>query len=75
MPYLDGERLVARLDLKADRAAGRLRVLAAHVEEHAEPAEITLRLMTELTAVASWLGLQNVDVARRGRLAPLLRKL
>ena len=75
LPYLDGERLVARVDLKADRAAGRLRVLAAHAEDGVEPWDFAPRLLTELQQVAQWLGLEKVDVGRRGRLAPFLRKL
>ena len=75
LPYLDGERLVARVDLKADRVAKRLRVLAAHVEEGAEPIDFAPRLLNELHQVASWLGLETVEIARRGKLAPILRRL
>ena len=75
LPYLDGERLVARVDLKADRAAGVLRVLAAHVEDGAEPGEFAVRLLEELRQMAGWLGLAEVEIARRGKLAPELRGL
>ena len=75
LPYLDGERLVARVDLKADRAAGKLCVLASHVEDGAEPSELAPRLMAELHEVSRWLSLATVQVARRGKLAPALRKL
>ena len=75
LPYLDGERLVARVDLKADRAAGVLRVPAAHVEDGAQPADFAVRLMKELENVAGWLGLKKVEIGRRGKLAPVLRRL
>ena len=75
LPFLDDERLVARVDLKADRGAGKLCVLASHVEDGAEPSEVAPRLMAELHEVARWLSLVTVEVARRGKLAPALRKL
>jgi len=75
LPFLDAERLVARVDLKADRASSRLRVLAAHMEESAEPAEFAPRLLGELQQMSQWLGLSKVEIARRGKLAPALRKL
>ena len=73
LPFLDGERLVARVDLKADRSAGRLKVLAAHAEAGASGFES--RLMDELQSVATWLGFAKVEIGRRGKLAPALRKL
>jgi uncharacterized protein YcaQ len=69
LPFLHGDRLVARVDLKADRPARCLQVLAAFSEDHAEPAEIAPDLATELRVLASWLGLDSVEVAKRGDLA------
>ncbi|PXX63840.1 hypothetical protein DFR70_10520 [Nocardia tenerifensis] len=68
---LDGE-LVGRVDLRAERAAGRLSVPAAFAEPgHDTPA--TAQALTEaLRDMADWLELDKVALGSRGNLAPLL---
>jgi uncharacterized protein YcaQ len=70
---LDGE-LVARVDLKADREAGVLRVQGAFAEPEVESARVATELAAELRLMAEWLGLDGVAVGERGDLAPLLRR-
>ena len=72
LPFLEDSQLTARVDLKADRTAGVLRVQSAGAEA-AVTAETPDRLAAELAAMARWLGLDRVVVEDRGALSPALR--
>jgi uncharacterized protein YcaQ len=71
LPFLQDEAITARVDLKADRKAGKLLVLAAHAEPDAND-DTADRLAEELALMASWLGLSSVEVRPTGDLAPKL---
>lgn len=71
LPFLEDEAITARVDLKADRQAGALRVQAAWREPDTT-AETPQRLAQELGRMAGWLGLERVEVAGRGDLAEAL---
>jgi uncharacterized protein YcaQ len=71
LPFLQGETLTARVDLKADRKAGRLLVQAAHAQPAADD-ETPAALAAELRLMAGWLGLGDVEVKPSGDLAGAL---
>jgi uncharacterized protein len=91
LPFLLGEHLVARVDVRADRAARVLRVPGAYAEATPPPGPALTRgrgptptdllavasaLATELRSLAAWLGLERVEVGERGDLAgPVARAI
>ncbi|MDX1689765.1 MAG: crosslink repair DNA glycosylase YcaQ family protein [Acidimicrobiia bacterium] len=74
LPFLVGERLVGRVDLKADRQAGILRVRGAYAEPWADRVAVGRELAAELREMATWLGLEDIEVADRGDLAGPTRR-
>lgn len=59
LPVLHGDRLVGKLDARADRKAGVLRVHAVHEDLPWEP-EVGDGVEQEVQALADWLGLEVV---------------
>jgi uncharacterized protein YcaQ len=62
LPFLHNERIAARVDLRAERAAGRLAVHAVHEEEAGLDDEGMLALAMNLRRMADWLGLERVQL-------------
>ncbi len=74
LPFRVGDRIVGRVDLKADRKARQLLVLNAHEEDSIDVEHCCDSLATELHALSAWLGLEEVRVERSNRFADSLAK-
>lgn len=72
LPFLLGDRLVARVDLKADRQASALVVRGAYGENASVAPTVAAELGAELALLAGWLALDRVIVESRGDLASVL---
>jgi len=73
LPFLLGDSLVGRVDLKADRKAGTLLVQGSHGEPGIAEQYVAEELAAELHLMAGWLGLDSVEVKPRGDLSKQLR--
>jgi uncharacterized protein YcaQ len=73
LPFRVGDRIVARVDLKADRANGKLLVRAAYEEPGVSLSECAEWLARELKSLATWLCLESVIIAPHD-VAPRLGK-
>jgi uncharacterized protein YcaQ len=75
LPILLGDQLVGRIDLKTDRATRTLLVQSAWRELGVPEMEVAELIVAELMAMAGWLGLERIEVARRGDLSDALRRV
>jgi uncharacterized protein YcaQ len=72
-PFLLGDTLVARCDLKADRQRKVLMVQSAFLQPGQDAGRVVSNLAEELRQMQAWLELDRIEVAERGDLAPSLR--
>ena len=72
LPFLLGEELVGRVDLKSDRQQSTLLVQGSYAEPGVPSEVIVPELADELRLMATWLGLEHIVVKPRGDLAAAL---
>lgn len=72
LPFLLGDELVGRVDLKADRARRTLLVQSAHAEPGVDLGAVVDALTAELADLARWLVLDTVEIVGPGDLSPAL---
>ena len=69
LPFLLGDTLAARVDLKSDRQRGALLVQGAFAQDGVDRGHVAAELAAELRLIAAWLGLDGISVAARGDLS------
>jgi hypothetical protein len=74
LPFLSGDRLAARADLKADRASSTLVADGVFAERDVGVAGVAAEIAAELRLMADWLGLERVKIGSRGDLAGRVRR-
>ena len=72
LPFLLGDELIGRFDLKSDRQTNTLLVQGAYAEPGVPVEVIVPEVAEELRLMARWLGLEQVVVKPRGDLAAAL---
>ena len=73
-PFLLGDTLAARSDLKADRDRHTLVVQSAFLERGQDSRSVLVNFVDELRALQAWLGLDRIELAERGDLLATLRR-
>jgi uncharacterized protein YcaQ len=74
LPFLFGEALVGRVDLKADRARGVLMARAVYGEPGVSEPKVARAMADELRSMATWLDLETVEVGDIGGLSAALKR-
>lgn len=74
LPFLLGDQLVGRFDLKSDRKQSALRVVASHAEPGVDIGRVAESAAAELERMQRWLGLDRLVVEGAGDLADTLRQ-
>lgn len=74
LPFLCGDRLTARVDVKADRHNSTLVVPGIFGERGIDCRTVAEDLAKELRSLAQWLDLEKIEIGRRGDLAASVRR-
>jgi uncharacterized protein YcaQ len=74
LPLILGDRFAARLCLKADRINSILLVNSAHSEDGIDKEHTASAIVRELHLMAKFLGLQDLEIGRKGDLSALIQR-
>lgn len=74
LPFLLGDELVGRVDMKADRKAGTLLAQGSFVEDGQDPLRVGREMATQMVVMADWLGLESIEIKDNGNAAASIEK-